>query len=214
MMGLNYVSTETIVSNIDRFKSDLSNISLNHNDIVDRHILFGMPYIFRAEEDKYYSLKREIATEFNVSTSNVIMVGSAKLGYSIAPKKMWRPIHDDSDIDMVIISDQLFDLFWRELLNFNINLTYRSEKDQEMYNEFLEYFFKGWLRPDKFPFKYPSKQKWFDFFASISYKEYDKRKVTGAIYRNEHFFKLYHEINIMKLRSGGRKNAYNGDSNK
>jgi hypothetical protein len=198
------VSNEIIVSDIDRFKADLSNSSLSHNEIVDRHILFGTPYIFKAEEDKYYSLKRVIASEFDVSTSNVVMVGSAKLGYSIAPKKLWRPIQENSDIDMVIISDQLFDSFWKQLLDFNINLTYRTEKDQEMYNEFLEYFFKGWLRPDKFPFKYPSKQKWFDFFSSISYKEYDKRKVTGAIYRSEHFFKLYHEINIKKLRSGGR----------
>jgi len=202
--GVECVSAEIIDSNIERFKADLRNGSLSHNDVVDRHVLFGTPYIFRAEEDMYYSLKKVIAEEFAVSTSNVFMAGSAKLGYSIAPKKLWRPIQEKSDIDMVIVSNQLFDLFWKELLDFNINLTYRNEKEQEMYDEFLEYFFKGWLRPDKFPFKYPSKQKWFDFFASISYKEYDKRKVTGAIYRSEHFFKLYHELNVKKLRSGVR----------
>jgi predicted nucleotidyltransferase len=194
---------EDIDHYLERFKNDLRNQSLTDSEIVDRHILFGTPYIFKDEEDKYFSLKSVIANQFGVSHTNVIMVGSAKLGFSIAPKKLWTKIHDDSDIDMVIISEQLFDHYWKQLLEFNINLTYRNEQEDKKYREFLEYFFKGWLRPDKFPFNFPDKQAWFDFFKSISYKEYDKRKITGAIYRNEYFFKKYHENNIKKLRIGG-----------
>lgn len=184
------------------FQKDLKNKDIPEIEIVDKYILFGTPYIFKSDEPKYYSLKKEIADHFNVSQTNVTMVGSAKLGFSIAPHKLYRKIADESDIDMVIISERLFDLFWKDLFEFNINLTYRSEKEDEIYSQFLEYFFKGWLRPDKFPFNFPYKQEWFDFFKSISYKEYDRRKVTGAIYRNEYFFKKYHENNIKNIRYG------------
>ncbi|WP_218011752.1 hypothetical protein [Bacillus cereus] len=192
-----------INNNLETFKKDLMNQNLTDSDIVDQHILFGSPYIFKNDEQQYFSLKRIIAEQFGLSPTNVIMVGSAKLGFSIAPKKLWTPIHDNSDIDMVIISEELYDQYWKQLLEFNINLTYRTEKEDDLYRDFLEYFFKGWLRPDKFPFNFPDKQEWFDFYKSISYKEYDKRKISGAIYRNEYFFKKYHENNIKKLRSGG-----------
>ncbi|OOE04644.1 hypothetical protein BO219_04415 [Anoxybacillus kestanbolensis] len=189
---------------LDEFKKVLDNKEMSDADIVDRYILFGTPFVFKNNEDKYYFLKREIANFFGTSTSNVIMVGSAKLGFSIAPQKLWKLLDDDSDIDMVIISEELFDDYWKQLFEFNINLTYRNEKEDELYRDFLEYFFKGWIRPDKFPFKFDNKRKWFEFFNKISYGEYDKRKITGAIYRNEYFFRKYHEQNIRRLRLGGK----------
>jgi len=64
----------------------------------------------------------------------------------------------------------------------------------------LEYFFKGWIRPDKFPFDYKSRGDWSEFFKSISYKKYDKRKISGAIFRDEFFFEQYHISNIKNLR--------------
>lgn len=192
---------------LSEFKEDLLNKSISDKEIVDKYILFGTPYIFREDERKYYSLKKVIADHFGISQTNVIMVGSAKLGFSIAPHKLFRKITDESDIDVVIISEKLFDSFWESLFEFNINITSRTEKEDQTYKKFLEYFFRGWLRPDKFPFNYHNKQQWFDFFKRISYKDYDKRKVTGAIYRNEYFFRKYHENNIKEIRIGVERNG-------
>lgn len=184
---------------ITEFKEKL-NQDFTEKDLIDRHLIFGTPYIFRDDEGIYFTLKDKIATNFGVSCSEIYMVGSAKLGFSISPKKMWRKIKDDSDIDMVIISEKLFDEFWVDLLDFRIELTSRSVGDDTNYKRFLEYFFKGWLRPDLFPFKYRNRNDWFNFFQSISYKDYDKRKVTCAIFRNEHFFQKYHIQNIQNIR--------------
>lgn len=136
------------------------------------------------------------------SLNSIIVVGSAKLGFSIAPHKRYRDILDESDIDVAIIDDELFDSYWEKLFEFNINIKSRSEKDQETYDKFLQYFFRGWLRPDLFPFEYKGKNEWFDFFNKISYKKYDKRKVAAAIYKNEYFFKQYHKSAIKILREG------------
>jgi len=43
---------------------------------------------------------------------------------------------------------------------------------------FLKYFFKGWIRPDLFPFDFKGKNEWEDFFKSISYKEFSERKIA------------------------------------
>lgn len=184
---------------ITEFKEKL-NQDITEIELIDRHLIFGTPYIFRDDEYIYFTLKEKIATYFGVSNTEIYMIGSAKLGFSISPKKLWRKINDDSDIDMVIISEKLFDEFWIDLLDFRIELTSRSEKDDIIYKKFLEYFFKGWLRPDLFPFKYKDRNIWFDFFKSISYKDYDKRKISCAIFRNEHFFKKYHVQNIQNIR--------------
>ena len=128
------------------------------------------------------------------------MVGSAKLGFSIAPKKLWANFSEESDIDIVVISEQVFDDYWKELLNFNINVKARTEHEDKNFREFLEYFLKGWIRPDLFPFSYSQKDKWFDFFKTISYGKYGNYKIAGAIFRNEYFFEEYHIRNITKLR--------------
>ncbi len=114
-----------------------------------------------------------------------------------------QAFHGASDIDMVIISSDIFDRFWKELYDFNIKLTARTMKEEEQYYSFLDYFFKGWLRPDLFPFSYAGRKEWFDFFKSISYAEFGIQKVSGAIFRNHGFYERYHVVNIRTIRNGG-----------
>ena len=171
--------------------------------IVQRHIVHPSPFVFDGDDGMYFSIKHEISNHFQVNPEDVKMVGSAKLGFSIAPHQLWKPFDDESDIDMVIVSPEVFDRFWKQLYDFNINLTVRTEDEQIKYNKFLKYFFKGWIRPDLFPFDYPRREEWETFFKSISHGQYRNRKVTGALYRDMEFFERYHVMNIKRLRVGG-----------
>lgn len=183
------------------FKRILVDNSISVSEIVKQYIIFGTPFIFKDDESLYYQLKKKIANHFTISSINSIMVvGSSKLGFSISPLKDFRNIQDDSDIDVAIVDNEIFDNFWERVFEYNIEITSRTEKEDNNYRKFLEYFFKGWMRPDLLPFGFIGKNEWFDFFNSISYKEFDGRKVTAAIYRNEYFFKKYHENNIELLR--------------
>lgn len=182
------------------FKSELNNDLISDLSIIRKNLLHGTPLVFQDDEDKYFSLKQKVAEYFGVSTTKIVMVGSAKLGFSIAPNKLWNDFSEESDIDIVVISEDIFDSYWKEILDFNINNKARSEKEDENYREFLEYFLKGWIRPDLFPFNYPKKNEWFEFFKSLSYGKYGNYKIAGAIFRNEYFFENYHTRNIKKLR--------------
>ncbi|UII81593.1 hypothetical protein [Flagellimonas sp. CMM7] len=183
------------------FKAELNNDLISDTAIIRKNLLHGNPIIFQDDEEKYFYLKQKVASFFNISTTKIVMVGSAKLGFSIAPKKLWNDFNEESDIDIVVISEEVFDEYWKELLDFNINTKARTEQEDKMYREFLEYFLKGWIRPDLFPFNYSKKNAWFEFFKSISYGKYGNYKIAGAIFRNEYFFEEYHSRNIKKLRT-------------
>jgi predicted nucleotidyltransferase len=193
----------SIEERIEAFKTALADHSMSDEEIVQRFIVHGSPFVFAGNDDLYFDLKARVARQYGINPDAVKMVGSAKLGFSIAPTKLWKYFDEASDIDVVIISDRLFREFWRDLYGFNINVTARSQEDERLYRRFLQYFFKGWLRPDLFPFSYSKKEQWFEFFKSMSYGNFGYRKVAGAIFSDMHFFETYHVMNIAQLRAGG-----------
>ena len=192
-----------IMLTVEEFKARLKDPKLTDLDIVRGYITHGNPYVFQDDEEKYFEIKKRIATKYDINPQEVLMVGSAKLGFSMSPMKLWKPFDEDSDIDMVIISANAFDATWKTLFDFNINLTARAGREDKQYQRFLDYFFKGWLRPDVFPFTYLGKQEWEEFFNSISYGEFGNRKITGAIFRSFDFYEHYQVINIKTIRAGG-----------
>src|SRR5688572_3682876 len=99
---------------IDRFKSDLGTLSIPL--MVQKHITFGSCYIL--DEERYFELKARIADRFSLHPSEVIIVGSGKLGFSIAPHQRWKHFGDRSDIDVAVVSSSLFDLYWMQVFRF------------------------------------------------------------------------------------------------
>jgi len=196
------VDLTTIPGRIIEFKSILNDRNMTELDIVQKHIIHRSPFIFH--EDLYYSLKKIIADKYGIHYNNVKMIGSAKLGFSIAPNKLWKEFDDSSDIDMAIISEDIFETFWKQMHEYNLNISARSESEERNFNKFKNYFFRGWIRPDLLPFDFSEKSDWFDFFRSISYKEFGQRKITGAIYKDFYFFESYHKSNLKTLRAGGK----------
>ena len=188
---------------LEEFKAVLEDNTVSDLAIVQGYITHGSPFVFMGDEKKYYSLKKIIADYFKLNPLSIIMIGSAKLGFSINPLQLWKPFNDESDFDMVIISDGIFRKFWGELLDFNIGLQVRTVDEEKKYRSFLKYFFKGWLRPDFFPFEYAGRKEWNDFFKSISYGEWGNCKITGAIFYDMNFYESYHIRNIRDIRKGG-----------
>ena len=127
----------------EEFIQELKNEDYTDEELVEKYICFGIPVIFNDHEQKYYNLKKDISSQFPVqSKNNIIVVGSAKLGFSIAPQKRFREIQDESDIDVAIIDEELFDNYWERLFEFNVNLKSRTEEEDKLYRKFLQYFFK------------------------------------------------------------------------
>lgn len=183
---------------VQDFKNLLMNEDISSQTIVRRHLLYGNPFFYN-NPDIYVSLKEDIANQFNTHPHNVIMVGSGKLGFSIAPYKKWKLFDEESDIDIVIVSEQAYIKFWKELFLFNSNIS-RDEREEKNFQDFKDYFFRGWIRPDLFNFAYEGKNEWFDFFRDMTIQYGNGHKIAGALYFNFEFFEKYHINNIDNLR--------------
>lgn len=190
------VDAKTIATNLHTFRQDLA--SLQPVEVVRKHIMHGSCFLL--DDAKYYELRAEVAEYFKIHPNEVLIVGSSKLGFSIAPTKRYRHFCDTSDIDVVIVDENLFKALWKTLYAFKEDGGY-----WEKFDKFLSYFFQGWIRPDMLPpterFQYA--KNWWEFFNSLSSTgKYSVYKIAGAIYLNWDFLESYQLRAVKSCQDG------------
>lgn len=109
---LNTSLLETLVSggaiSSERFKELVTRV--DHLDVVAKvFLLEGTPFVFAKSPMKYMVFREQVADRFHVGYQDVCIVGSAKLGFSPAAHKYGKSFAEESDVDVVIISEELFD---------------------------------------------------------------------------------------------------------
>lgn len=87
----------------------------NHRILAKVFLLEGTPYVFKDSPMKYIIFREQVADQFQIGSQDVCIVGSAMLGFSPSPHKYGTPFADSSDVDVVIVSDDLFNRGSREL---------------------------------------------------------------------------------------------------
>lgn len=175
--------------------------SLNEDsDLVDfcrRRTLHGTPFVFNGDEDAYYSFRKRIADKFEISFHEVFITGSGKLGFSPHKGKIFD---FESDIDVALISNVLYDRIMSSIHEYQIQLRENrkavSEAEIKGYHKFLEYGAIGWMRPDLLPTSFrvqDLKKDWFDFFDSISHgkSEVGNYKVTAGAFKSYSHLERY-----------------------
>lgn len=167
------------------------------NDFCRRKIIHGTPHIFKGREDDYYKFRKRISDKLSIHFHEVFIVGSAKLGFS--PLK-GKDFDLDSDIDVAIVSNSLFEHFLDIIHTYQIDLrgSRRSTSEREInrYHKFLEYIAMGWVRPDMLPASFlirELKDDWFSFFSSISNgkSEVGNYKVAAGVFKSYKHLETY-----------------------
>lgn len=181
----------TTTKKILQFKNDLD--SLSSLQVVRKHITYGNTQII--SEENYYELKNQVSDYFKIHPSQVMIVGSGKLGFSIIekPKKnklRYREFGDESDLDIAIVSEELFDSIWTEVYDYFNSKGFWYNKYQ-----FTNYLFEGWIRPDKLPpdDKFKLANDWWEFFRMLSNSnEFGPYQIRAGLYKNWSFLENYH----------------------
>lgn len=188
------------LSSIDDFLRELNQTTNNESlqDFCRKKVLHGIPHVFINREDDYYNFRKEISNQFDISFHEVFITGSGKLGFSPFKNTIFNL---DSDIDVALISNKLFDNIMQIISNFQIRLREKksilTQKDQKKYHIFLEYIALGWIRPDLLPIEWQVtnnlKTQWFDFFESLSHgkSSVGNYKVSAGIFKNHNSFERY-----------------------
>jgi hypothetical protein len=176
---------EDIELRIRAFRDDLP--VLTSVQMIRKHIIHGECAVITGAQ--YFDLRSEVADKYKVHPNEVLVVGSGKLGFSVAPTKRYRPFTDTSDIDVVIVSRKLFDEIWKTVHHYWDHGGYWERAAQ-----FKAYLFQGWIRPDKLP---PARtfelaNNWWQFFNALSSTgKYSVYKIAGALYRDWYFLEAY-----------------------
>jgi hypothetical protein len=218
------MSKMAIAENVESFKADIKHGKLNTEEIFQKFLIDGPTYFFEKDKSssKEYLIRSIIAEAFSVHIGDVLIIGSAKLGFSLKPQNLFKEFDslyattklnkDKSDIDIAVVSDNLYENIGRKLYNFTgayqnkwkANEYYSEEKAKQfpvpICYKYFEYYTKGWFRPDFKPqgFEFCSKGK-YEELKGILYNNLN-RKIGIAIYKDWFYFKDYHISNIDKLK--------------
>lgn len=159
------------------------------------------------------ALRARIARRFTVPLESVFIVGSAKLGFTLHDKYMNeevpRPAYSEfsaaSDIDIAIVSETLFDHIWKMCFDYWDRTGYRFGLPLwDQANDFRNYLFRGWMRPDMLPAAQAVSysRQWFQFFQRLmSDRVAGDNRITAGLYREPYFFERYQEFSIARAQA-------------
>ncbi len=128
-------------SGLERFKADLETVDYNADLFVSSYVFNKIPILWSDDINSYLQWKIDFASRLEIDPTNIQVVGSARLGYSLNPKKNFKKFDNESDIDVAIISPWHFEQAWLELRQ-DISRSFRSKVSREE-NRDLDIFVKN-----------------------------------------------------------------------
>ena len=124
----------------EEFEKDL--LSKPARDVTNKYLFDNYPFCFQDRSELLTQFRYNICDNFKIHTKNFCIVGSGKIGFSLSPNKYGSKFSDASDIDIVLISDELFQSLWLQLLAFKKTSAYKlSPFLKRKFNELKKHFF-------------------------------------------------------------------------
>lgn len=202
-------------------KSDLTSPMLIER-VFQKHIVDGRNHFFSVihqHPDSEYTLRHELASSMGISINDVVIIGSAKIGFSVRSTKFdefdslfkkTNQKRDKSDIDIAIVNRELFDKINRDIYAVSrhydmtwIRKNWRVNKfnfrPSNLHQRYALYLAKGWIRPDYMPLIYANSTTWSDI-CDRWYKILNRR-ISLGFYSDWHFLKNYQMDNLERLRA-------------
>jgi hypothetical protein len=95
----------------DAFKSALIGLSRqSREEVVRLWLTKGIPFAFRSRPAVYENLRTWLGTRLDVGPKEITMVGSARIGFSMAgPTAFGRLFDENSDLDLCVVSRPQFE---------------------------------------------------------------------------------------------------------
>lgn len=195
---------------LDEFKKQCIN---NKPDIlVQKFIIENETYFFNQFKGlDEFEFKKDIALLLDVHIRDIAIVGSGKLGFSLKPEKDVPGLYlfkefdhnfkisssnEKSDLDIAIISSNLFDKEIKNLYN-HTNYYTKTHVWPERPN-LAKYVLKGRLATRFLPLGFPLTEEIRN--TQEKYQMNYGRKINLEIYKSWYFFETYHQENIKKIQ--------------
>lgn len=189
------------------------------------YVLGGDVFIAQEYPRVLNTLRRHLCPRFELEEQDVIIVGSAKMGFSLDPEAFPRQYSKYRDIDVLVVSETLFDRVWHTMLQWHYprRLARLPDTDWKWVGARQKDLYWGWFHPDEIRYDgltFPEvlkplrdlKTNWFNSFKSLSlYEEFSGKEVSGRLYRTWEHALLYQADGLReiqrRLATGGVQNA-------
>lgn len=147
-----------------------------------------------------------------LAAPDIRIVGSARFGFSMKPRNHLRAFTEDSDIDVVVVSDALFDQLWVALLTAAYPRLAATREIGKWDMPGRQELFAGWLTPTAIHMDwkiigqrgvplFQFKQRWFSALKlAARHAARPHHDVQGRLYRTWQHAELYHLHSIAQLR--------------
>lgn len=177
--------------------------------VVDQFLFGPDTFAFRTRPAHLTLLWNHLEDGLGVPRDRFTVVGSAKLGFSLSPDTFPRRFSARSDIDVVVVSDQLFDAVWVPILKWQYPRRWRFTKEER---ERLEDLYWGWIAPQRLTFDlvtvpavlvpvHALRVRWFNVFRSLGrYHQFAAREISGRLFRTWDHARLYYADSLRKLQ--------------
>lgn len=144
--------TEAPHPTVEEFRAIL--VSRQLEAIVREYVFQGPAFVFGDRPSAMALLRQHLRANLTVKEENVVIVGSAKIGFSLNPDNFPRLFSEESDIDVLIVDERLFDRVWLTLLRWQHPR--RIMGLDRPYHEWARVrrkeIYWGWFMPDKIRF--------------------------------------------------------------
>lgn len=206
------MSPEVLYPTVAEFKSILLREQLEV--IVSEHILEGAPYVFRDHPETLQRLREHLTKALGVSEKSILIVGSGRIGFSLSPDTFPHQFSEDSDIDVIVYDEELFDKIWMAILRWHYPSRYAELRHPSLdwAGKRKKDIYWGWLQPDKIQYDglvFPNSLKplrdistrWFNAFQSLTvYEGLSKWTISGRLYRTLEHARLYHLEGLRRIK--------------
>ncbi len=168
---------------------------------VSHYIIEPIPFAFSGDFTGWLGWKESLASLIDVDPHDVVMTGSAALGYSLNPDKGFKQFDSASDFDCGVISAYYFDVAWRFLRQSQVSwLSYPSKTRYALNSHRKRYVFQGTIATDMILGVLPFGKEWLGALRAMETGSAAGRDVKLRIYKDFDALRFYQANNIQRLR--------------
>lgn len=139
----------------------------DNKDIIKHFYLIRPTCAFSENYEIAEKILSEIADYFNIFISNILVCGSAKLGFSLYKNNDFNP--RQSDLDLAIINPIVFTKIFDEILQETGNYSKGNLFKKGTRSKYLAMVQKGMINPAYMP-NIPKSREFKTFFSTLSKK--------------------------------------------
>jgi len=181
------------------YERDLRDPKRSETYILDCYFHSGRPTVFdKAAPDEEPKLKGLVADrlrrafKLDVHPLQLVICGSAHLGFSPVPSKLGQPFDArQSDIDIAVVSPELFESWWDELR--------QAPPPRAIREQIASDLFWGFIDASKLHEVSDYGRRWWKAFGAL--KTPRAAGIRGRLYRNMWTMETYHRRAIRQGRA-------------